>query len=230
MQHPDSWECSAWLPALTWAGGASAAEISLPAAQQSHVTQQRLPALCCSLQWFSRELTCRGLGQSNAWAAGSLHFKVHRAILLPLTDERLWICARGYVMKLMEEMRPQIIAQFPSPVMPTDPSVQQHAWAQWDTWGRKRQRVCSFLSPFPPKSRAVLEDVVSHSQHRYMLSTVHLPAGRRHKFQGSKLLSNTPVSSSPVSPEMQEHHPTHCGHHFLFMFLYFQITKQYKCF
>jgi len=99
-------------------------------------------------------------------------------------------------MKLMEEMRPQIIAQFPSPVMPTDPSVQQHAWAQWDTWGRKRQRVCSFLSPFPPKSRAVLEDVVSHSQHRYMLSTVHLPAGRRHKFQGSKLLSNTPVSSS----------------------------------
>lgn len=62
--------------------------------------------------------------------------------------------------------------------------------------GQKEAEVCSFLSPFPPKSRALLEDSLSHSLHHYTLSTVHLPAGRRHKFQGSKLLSNTPVSSS----------------------------------
>lgn len=138
MQRPDAWQCSAWLPALTWAGGASAAEMSPPAARQSQVTQQCLQhfAAPCS---GSAELRCRGLGHSDARAAGSLHFKAYRAIPLPLTDERLWLRAQGYAMKLMEEVRPWNIAQFPSLVI-TDPSEQQHTWAQQDTWGRKRQR------------------------------------------------------------------------------------------
>lgn len=67
--------------------------------------------------------------------------------------------------------------------------------AHMDTWERMRQRGLKPPLSFT-ESRILLENSARWSQHCYMASTVRLPAGRRHKFQGSKLLSNAPVSSS----------------------------------
>lgn len=82
---------------------------------------------------------------------------------LPLTNEILQLCAQGYALKLMEEMRPQIRSpRFHHQSGPQTPHCitcrGTHSQDRICRKGRGR-RVWSFLSPFSTESRVLLENL-----------------------------------------------------------------------